>query len=206
MEIADRPFTKNEREELESYVALYIQLLRAVLFLVFIAFVGTLLRSIEVGLLGDSYYFLIATAIVAALIYFRSKRWTGGTELRRQIREDLKVGKAKVLILEPATVVEIEEVEDEGPSYIIENTSGETILLTGQHLYQAKHRRFPWSRIEIVEAPHSSMFLSLKKAGSPIPVTSKRAALPYETAKQLGCFDRSYIILDEAGKSLLNKT
>jgi hypothetical protein len=116
------------------------------------------------------------------------------------------VGKARVLILEPVTVVEIEEVEDEGPSYIIENKNGETVLLTGQHLDEAKHKHFPWSRIEIVEAPHSSMFLSLKKAGSPIPITSKRAALPYETAKQLGCLDHSYIILDETGKSLLTET
>ena len=203
METADRPFTKKEREELESYVALYIQLLRAALFLVFVVIVGALFRAVEFGLSGNGYYFLVPTAIVAALIYFRSKRWTGGAELRRKIREDLKVGQAKVLVLEPTTVVEIEEVEDEGPSYIIEDKSGETVLLTGQHLDEAKRKRFPWSRIEIVEAPHSSMFLSVKKAGSPIPVTSKRAALSYDVAKQLGCLDRSYIILDEAGKSLL---
>ncbi len=206
MKITDRPFTKKEREELESYVALYIQLLRAVLFLVFIVIVGTFFRAIEFGLLGNSYYFLIPTAIAAALIYLRSKRWTGGAELRRKILEDLKAGNARVLILEPVTVVEIEEVEDEGPSYIIEDKNGDTVLLTGQHLDEAKHKRFPWSRIAIVEAPQSSMFLSVKKAGSPVPVTSKRAALPYETAKQLGCFDRSYIILDEAGKSLLAKS
>lgn len=206
MEITDRPFTKKEREELQSYVALYIQLLRAVLFLVFIVIVGTFFRAIEFGLSGNGYYFLIPTAIVAVLIYLRSKRWTGGAALRKQIREDLKAGKAKLLILEPTTVVEIEEVEDEGPSYIIEDKSGETVLLTGQHLDEAKHKRFPWSRIEIVEAPHSSMFLSLEKAGSPIPVTSKRAALPYDVAKQLGCLDHSYIVLDETGKSLLAKT
>ena len=135
--------------------------------------------------------------MIGVAIYVRSKKWTGGPELRMKIRRDLEAGVSRTTIIEPAFVTEIEEEEDEGPSYVIVTKEGESILLTGQWLVWVKKRKFPWSKFEISEAPLSGHFFGVQQRGDPIPVSQKTAPLTHEQAKALGCFACKYIMLDD---------
>jgi len=172
-------------------------------FVIFIAVLGGMLRGCQIKTVDAPPIWLAITAIVAVAIYVRSKRWSGGPEYRKRIRQDLDAGMSRTTIIEPAFVTEIEEQEDEGPSYIVVTKEGESILLTGQWLVPIKRRNFPWSKFEICEAPLSGHFFGVYNRGAPFPVSQKREALSYEDAKALGCFHSNYIVLDDEAKKLL---
>ncbi len=202
MTFEDRPLTKEHQIELEGYVAHHVQLLRLLLFLVAIAAVGAIFRFVQALLFEGLPLWLLPTLLVGVLLYSRSGRWTGGPALREKIRQDLAGGQVRVLRVELVDVIEVEEQEDEGPSFIVETRSGETILLTGQYLAAAKARKFPWTCFELIEAPKSKLFLGLEKVGEPAAVNSRRPPFSYEVAQRLGCFERDYVILNEAQKAL----
>lgn len=205
MEIIEKPLSKQQREELEQFVSISTTILRASIFAIFIGLLGAILRGIQIKTFDAPPIWLAATAIIGVAIYVRSKKWTGGSELRRKIRQDLEAGVSRVTVIEPAFVTEIEELEDEGPSYIIVTRAGESVLLTGQWLVWIKKRKFPWSKFEITEAPASGHFFGVQNRGDPIPVSQKRDPLAYEQAKALGCFHSNYILLDDGAKKLLQE-
>jgi len=203
IEIHEKPLTRRQRKELHHFVATSTSVLRVTLFVLSVGMFGAILRGIQIKIFGGPPLWALVTVAVGMWFYIKSKKWTGGPEFRKQTRRDLEAGVAKVTVIEPAHVTEIDEVEDEGPSYIIESKKGESILLTGQWLVRTKKRQFPWSKFEIAEAPHSGHFFGIRKQGEPIPISAKRDAPSYEQAKKLGCFDRNYILLDETAKKLL---
>lgn len=204
MKILERPLSNRQRKELKGLVAVSTTLMRVALFVIVVGLLGVLLRRIQIELIDAPPIWAIITVITGSAIYVRSRRWTGGKELRKRIREDLRAGVVRVTVIEPAVVTEIEEREDEGPSYIIETKTGESIMLTGQWLVWTKKKKFPWSKFEITEAPHSSHFFGVQNRGESIPVSAKRQALSFEQARDLGCFNHNYILLDDdAGKILL---
>ena len=205
MEIIEKPLSKKQRKELEPLVSISTTILRAATFAIFIGLLGAVLRGIQIKTFDAPPIWLIVTAAIGVALYMKSKRWTGGPELRRKICQDLEAGVSRVTVIEPAFVTEIEELEDEGPSYIIVTKAGESVLLTGQWLVWIKKRKFPWSKFEITEAPLSGHFFGVQNRGEPIPVSQKRNALSYEQAKALGCFHRNYILLDHDSKQLLQE-
>jgi len=180
METIEQPLSKSQRVELEGIVASSTQIFRAIAFLASIACVGS--------------------------IYICSGKWTGGPRLRKLVREDLAAGCAIISILEPESVQEVEEIEDEGPAYIVRDVGGETFLLSGQEMCRYKSKKFPWSKIGVVETVRSKRFLGLKKMGDSIPVTDTRPPFTYDEAKRLGCFENSFVRLDAEQESLLNET
>ena len=203
MERIERPFTKRQREELEAIVAPSSQFLRALLFVIFTAAVGLSSRGLQHLLTDSMPYWLIPTALLAIWVYFRAGRWTGGPELRQQIRDDLAAGHVMMTILEPRMVEEVEEQEDEGPGYIITDVDGGMFLLTGQELLRYRLRKFPWSKIGVLETARSKRFLGLKKLGDPTAVSSRRSPFTYQQARDLGCFEKVFVELDESKIRLL---
>ena len=205
MEILEKPLSNKQRKELEQFVSKSTAILRVSSFVIFIGVLGAILRGCQIKTVDAPPIWLAITAMIAVAIYVKSKKWTGGPELRKKIHQDLEAGVSRTTIIEPAFVTEIEEQEDEGPSYVIVTKEGESILLTGQWLVWSKRRKFPWSRFEISEAPLSGHFFGVYNRGEPFPVSQKREPISYEQAKALGCFHSNFILLDDESKQLLQK-
>lgn len=204
MKIESKPFTTKQIDELLGYICLSTQLFRAAVFMLAVAAVGWSFKSLQALIAPTSWpFWVLPTAIAALVLYVYSEKWTGGRTLRSRIKHDLAKGNCKLLIVEPLSVAEYKEIEDEGPSYLIETKEGESILLTGQYLSHYKSRKFPWSKFAIMEAPHSKINFGLKKMGESIPIFNFLPPMELDTAKELGCFEHDYILLDKTKQRLL---
>jgi hypothetical protein len=58
--------------------------------------VGAACRGVQRWLQLPDPLWLLPTSIVGLLLYVRARRWTGGRELRRRIRQDLAANAAVV--------------------------------------------------------------------------------------------------------------
>lgn len=199
-----RKLTKSEKDELAGIVSWPAHLGRTVLFLLAVAFAGAVSRGLFDLVNIDSPIWVVPTLVLAYLLFRRSARWTGGRALRRLVRRDLEQNEARVTEIYPVEVIEIEELEDEGPSYIIKTKDGEWILLSGQEMEPYKRRGFPWSRFSADEAPNSGIFFGLTKSGEPIPPDRTIAPLSYELARDLGTFNRTLVVLEDKERALVN--
>jgi hypothetical protein len=206
MKTIEEPLTKQQREELEGIVSLSTQVIRAFLFSISVIFIGIFFHWLQHLVWQEWPLWIIPTVALAVWLYFHSSHWTGGPKLRAKIRRDLAVGNVLISILEPESVEEVDELEDEGPSYIIQTKDGSMYLLTGQDMEQYTSKHFPWSKIGVIETPYSKQFLGLRKMGEPIPISGKRPPLSYQVLKNLGCFQSNFIVLDESKRKLLHAT
>ena len=198
-----RKLTKSEREELAGIVAWSTQIGRAVLFVLGMTFVAILFRSLFALMTIDAPVWVLPTAFIGYLLYRRAGRWTGGSAFRHLVRQDIEKGEARVTVINPVDVTEVEELEDEGPSYIVKTDQGDWVLLSGQELVQHKMRGFPWSQFSVDDAPHSGVFFGLTRSGDPVPVDRTIPPLSYELARDLGSHSRTFTVLDDAGVALL---
>lgn len=205
MEKIEHPLSKAQRKELENIVSTLAIVGRAVLFIVFTVVAGALFRSLQHLVFSFPPLWIIPTMAVTVWLYIRSRRWTGGIELRRQVKNDLAAGVAATTVIDPLSVVEVEELEDEGPSFIVETSTNDTVLLAGQEMDKYKRKKFPWAKFGVIEAPQSKQFFGLKKMGEPISIKQTISPLSYDQARNLGCFDHTFAILDEEQKRILRK-
>ena len=198
-----RKLTKKELDELRGVVAISTQVLRAVLFAIAVGVVGLVFRALfaVIGIAAPAW--AVPTAIVGYLLYRRAERWTGGAAFRKRVRQDIEQGEARLSVINPADVTEFEELEDEGPAYVIRTDENEWLLLSGQELVPHKRRGFPWSQFSIAEAPNSGVFFGLERMGDPIAVDRTLPSMSYELARDLGTFKRTFIVLDDTARELL---
>lgn len=206
MERVEQPLTKKQRKELQEIVAWTTQLLRAALFVGLFVFLGLLLRSLQNAAFIGPPLWLVVVAILAVWLYVRSGRWTGGRKWRRLVHQDLEAGVALATIVEPVSVVEVEDIEDVGVSFIIETSTGEVTLFAGQEMDRYKLKGFPWSKIKVIEAPRSKKLFGLERMGESIPVDRTTLPFSYDQAKRLGCFDQTFTILDAQKRRILTDT
>ncbi len=204
MKTIEEPLTKQQREELEGIISLSTQAIRVLLFSISVLLIGIFFHWLQHLVWQGRPLWIFPTVALAIWLYFRSSHWTGGPNLRAKIRRDLADGNVSISILEPESIEEVEELEDEGPSYIIQTKDGSMYLLTGQEMEQYISKHFPWSKIGVIETPYSKQFLGLRKMGDPMPISNKRPPFTYQEAKELGCFNSTFIILDESKRKLLN--
>ena len=203
MQQETRRLNKREREELAGIVAWSAQLGRAVLFLLSMFIAGVVFRALLSLVSIEKPVWIVPTAILGYLLYRRAERWTGGPAFRRLVRQDLEQGDARISVIRPADVTEVEEQEDEGPSYIVKTDEDAWVLLSGQEMLPHRRRGFPWSQFGVVEAPSSGVFFGLTQMGDPIPVDRTIPPMSYELARDLGTFKRTFIVLDDATRALL---
>jgi len=182
----EEPLTKRERNELLGYVSWTAVAGRAVLFLVALAIVGVACRGVQRWLQLPDPLWLLPTSAVGLLLYVRARRWTGGRELRRRIRQDLAANAAVVHQIRVRDAVVFDENEDEGPIVFLLTDTDETLVFTGQDLSRDVARGFPWRAFEVRESASSGRFLGLKRLGEPFPPSLRRPPLSPEQFTQLG--------------------
>lgn len=128
------PLTKRERAELGGYVARSAVASRAILFALALGATAGMAFKVQRWLSIDQPLWLVPTAVVGLALYWRSRRWTGGRDLRARIRRDLKSNTAAVRVLSVVDAIKVEEAEDEGPTFFLKLETGETVVMAGQFL------------------------------------------------------------------------
>jgi hypothetical protein len=179
------PLTKRERRELQGYVTWTTVAFRALLFVVAVVAVGAVCRRVQQWFALSGPYWLLPTIAAGLFLYLRSRRWTGGRELRRQIRLDREANAAVVHHVRVREAILFEEHEDEGPIIFLLTDTNETLVFTGQDLSRDVARGFPWREFEIREAAHSRRFLGLKRLGEAFRPVAAKPPLPPDRFKQL---------------------
>jgi hypothetical protein len=202
MTIEHRPLSDRQRSELNGYAAPAGMIVRAVLFCgAGTALGGVLYYFTWLARPGTHFlWWLLPTLAVMAVVYIRSKRWTGGAEFRRQIRADLARGVAEARRFEIAEAVKVEEREDEGPSFFLKTADGQIFIFSGQYLDTGKNRSFPWASFEVLEAPESRRFFGLHKLGEPLKPSFVRQPFDGTEFKRYCC--QHYRQLEEDFDSL----
>jgi hypothetical protein len=195
-----RPISKRRLKELRGYVAWSTQLGRAALFAAAIAALAWLLRRVHAAFghpLGDSELVWILPALaVAVALYLVAGRWTGGAGFRAAVRKDIEGGVAAVHHLVAVDAVEVEEGEDEGPSFFVRTDDGAVYLFTGQDLAAYKRKGFPWKSFEILEAPASKMFFGLIARGEKLAPSVSRPPFTWEEYKAFARIKGPYALVD----------
>lgn len=210
MQTTYEPMTARQKRELRGYVSWWIQPLRVVIYLAVIGFVTACLRSIHLAFGKPRQFFawdiwwMVPSLTFAVWLYRKDKIWSGGRKGIQGMKADLAEGILAVHHIVVKDVIEIEEQEDEGPSFFILSSENKVIYFHGQELHGWKRRGFPWREFEIKESPHSKMLFRLQKSGEAFPPTFVRKPMSYEMMKLYsGNFDgRRYRILDEDFESL----
>jgi hypothetical protein len=182
----EKPLSKRERAELQGYVSTSAIAGRAALFLLALVVLGAVSRRAQQWFQLPDPSWLLPTVLVGILLYVRARRWTGGQELRRQIRLDLAANTALVHHIQARDALLFEEQEDEGPVVIVLTDSGETLAFVGQDLARHVARGFPWRQFEIREAAHSRRFLGFERRGDPLPPSTVKPPLSWAQYNQLG--------------------
>ena len=180
------PLTKRERAELVGYVARSTVWARAILFALALAAVAGLAFKVQRWLSIDQPFWVVPTALAGLVLYWRSRRWTGGRDLRARIRLDLESNTAAVHILSVVDAIRVEEAEDEGPTFFLKLETGETVAIGGQFLDRFVTRGFPWRQFEIREGARSGLFLGLEGRGERIVPSLVRPPLSLATVRELG--------------------
>jgi hypothetical protein len=196
VETTFRPISKRRLADLKGYAAWSTSAFRAAIFLVAMAAVAWLLRRIYVALLrpvldADAVW-VVPSVAIAVGIYVLGSRWTGGRSFRAAVRADLAGGVAAVHRVVAVDAIEVEEREDEGPSYFILTSEGSTLLFTGQYLGPYRRKGFPWRTFEILEAPASKIFFGLVPRGERLPPSVRREPFSWEEYKTLVKGKRKY--------------
>ena len=186
MRSREEPLTRRERDELRGYVSWGSVATRTVLFSVALAIVGAACRGIQQWLRLPELLWVLPTGAVGLLLYLRSRRWTGGRDLRERIRRDLAANAAAVHHVGVSDAIVFDEREDEGPIVFVLTDAGEALVFLGQELARDVARGFPWREFEIRESASSGRFFGLKRLGEPFPPSAKRPPLSPERYQQLG--------------------
>jgi len=145
-------------------------------------------------------WWLLPSLLAVACIYILSGNWTGGRGFRQQVKTDLAGGAVAVHRIDAVDAIEVEEHEDEGPSYFLRTTGGLTILFSGQYLDSYKRKGFPWKSFEMIEAPKSKVFFGLKELADRLKPSFIRQPFTSDELKQFRC--KKYVILKNDFESL----
>ena len=202
MDVTFKPLTKRQREELQGYVAWSTTMFRGALFVGVVAAFAWFLRLVLLSA-APTYpraahpaWWLVPTVALAAALFRVSRRWTGGRDLRRQIRADLGRGEVEVRRVEAIDAIEVEEEGDAGPTFFLLSPDGKTLVFAGQYLEPFVRRGFPWQAFDILETPEARRFLGLVKAGERLKPSCRRAPLTWDEVKAYSVTNEHYRVLD----------
>ena len=201
MDVTYKPLTRKQRQDLEGYVAWGPSVFRALLFVALVGFVAWLLRATLLRVAATypaaahPAWWIVPVVLLAAAVFRRSRRWTGGRALRTRIRADLARGEAAVHRVAASEAIAVGAGEDEGPTIFLRTLDGETMVFAGQYLEPYVRRGFPWSAFEILEAPESKLFIDLVKAGDKLTPARRAQPLTWEEVKTYGVLEDRYRVL-----------
>ena len=202
METAYREFKDNEKECLRGYLSWQATSCR-VFFFVIVALV--LLKAFyaiymyiggHIPSLAQYHWWLGPAILCVCFIYWFFGKFINRPAFLKQVRKDLRCGKAAVHTINVDEVIEVSEMEDEGPAYIVRSDENETIIFSGQYLLKYKEKGFPWTTLEVAEAPTSKVFLGLRQVGAHLEPSLVRQQFSYADFKKFSCNKEYYKVLD----------
>jgi hypothetical protein len=201
-----RSLTRGERKRLEEHLWAPSATVGVGCLLVVVVGVAAVLLRVAHHLLGKALpafahdgWWIAAVVVVAVAVTVGlalSIDPKGRRELDVRLRRDLADGVAAIQRVSAVDAVEVEEEEDLGGAFFVLTREGETILFDFEGLDRLKRRGFPWTEFEIVEAPHSRLFLGLKRRGEPLAPSRRRPPLTYDESKRFAIMNRPYRRLD----------
>src|SRR5690554_576937 len=145
------PLTNNELKELREIISLKTYLLRLFIYALIVILITIPFRAIQNSFLEIHFpIWIIIPVICIVYLQIKSKKWTGGSELRKQIKKEIKDGVAYETQFSIKDVNEVEEQEDEGPSFYIQTDNDIVYLFSGQYLNNYKTSGFPWEKFVII--------------------------------------------------------
>ena len=215
MDTSHRPLTSKQRKELEGYISRSTAALRAFLFFIAAWLIAKSFKFIHHLVMGSfppvssDLFWIVPSFLIVWLLYVKSGQWTGGGEFRARVKADLAKGESVAYKVEALEAVEVEEREDEGPSYYIKTAGGATLLMAGQYLDGYKRGGFPWIAFEIIESPNAKVFFGLRKLGEPLATIQLRDPLTADQARELGVVGSEYQFLEidfESLKRIIDRT
>jgi hypothetical protein len=200
VETTYRPISKRRLAQLQGYASWSTSAFRAALFLIAVGAAAWLLRRIYMAFVlpvvdADAIWVLPSVAVAIGL-YVLGSRWTGGRSFRAAVRADLAGGVAAVHRVVAVDAIEVEEGEDEGPSFFVLTSEGSTLLFTGQYLEAYRRKGFPWRTFEILEAPVSKIFFGLVPQSERLPPSVRRAPFSWDEFKTFAKGKREYAAVD----------
>jgi hypothetical protein len=196
------PLTKRERAELVGYLSRSAVAGRAILFALALAAVAGIAFKVQRWLSIDQPFWVVPSTLVGLALYWRSRRWTGGRDLRVRIRRDLESNTATVHVLSVVDAIKVEEAEDEGPTFFLKLETGETVAIGGQFLDRLVSRGFPWRQFDIREAAESGLFLGLESRGDRVVPSLVKPPLSMATVRELGIASVRWKVLPVAFEEL----
>jgi hypothetical protein len=209
MQTRYEPLTARQKRELQGYVVWWIRAVRVLLYFAAIVFVGACLRSIHStfgkshSLFANDAWWIIPSIAFAIWLARVSRKWTGGQKGVEEIKSDLANGMIAVHRIITMDAIEIEEQEDEGPSFFVLTTDNEVLFFHGQEFDSYKRRGFPWREFDILETPQSKMLFRLKKRGEAFRPSFVRKPLSYDEMKMLSSnFKRNFRVVPVDFESL----
>jgi hypothetical protein len=146
------------------------------------------MRDLAKWLNPHSHYlwWLTPLVLLIGVVLFWVITRSGSRAFGEKVKDDLRRGEAAVHRVDVIDAIEVEELEDEGPSFFIKTTEGTILYFAGQYFYRYQKRKFPWKSFEIIEAPSSKVFFALKPLDSQFKPSYIRKPLSWEQAKRFG--------------------
>ncbi|WPJ95458.1 hypothetical protein SH580_18730 [Coraliomargarita algicola] len=158
-----RQLKPSELKELSSFVSPATNLIRWILFLILFLPGAFLLFKLNVSIASGvaSYAWLVVTAFFGLWLLKKFNRWSGGSEFRSAVKKDIAGSQAFEEQHFMNRCVMFEEVEDEGRSYLVENSAGIVFFFSGQEL----PKNFPKFEVTVVKAPYSNHLFKIYAKG-----------------------------------------
>ena len=127
-----------------------------------------------------------AGAVVGVLLgfwYSTAERRSNRKRRAAHLRE-LETGQVKALHCTVSGVVELAELEDEGPGYFFQVDERRVLFLQGQYLYDYQGREdFPNDCFDVVIVPESNLVIEIRPLGRPL--TPERIYDPHDEKHDL---------------------
>ena len=209
MQTTYEPMTARQREELRGYTSWFVRSGRVALYLLAVGLIGAGLRSVHhtfakpYPIVAWDLWWLLPSLAFAVWLARKGKDWTGGRQGVKAIQADLADGSMAVHHISVTDAIEVEEGEDEGPSFFVLTAEGKVFYFHGQEMAGWKRKGFPWCEFEIREAPRSKMLFRLKRQGAPFPPSFVRKPMSYTDMKRFtGDFKGRYQLLEVDFESL----
>jgi hypothetical protein len=141
--------------------------------------------------------FLIGIVVFIYQVYYES-------DFYMRVKRDLRSAVVKVITIIPKYVIKIEESEDEGVSFIIEDIDGDIILFSGQEMRWYEYMEFPWVEIKIVRSLESDIDLGVvDDEPREIDKTLPPYSISHKVLKELGAFKKDILFLSDEQKEIV---
>ena len=164
MKKIERKMTKNERDELEGFIAISTSCFRYGISLVLATIIFSIAYKINIWISPSLYWWWIPSLILVLFIFFKLEKFSGGMTFRRQVRKDLEKEKVLEETFCVNRIIKFPEGEDEGDAYLFEDDQKSVFILLGQESNSLR-KKFPFATIKVVKTIFSNHQLSISASG-----------------------------------------